>query len=166
MHVRRATQQIGDLLSGAISWDEYFIELIKLTSKRSKDPKRKVGACIVDSKKRIIGIGYNGFPRGCNDSDFSWASRTDAKSFSDSKHAYVVHAEVNAIINCGTTRLDGHKLYTTFFPCNECTKIIIQSGIKEIVYIEAKEFGEEANASLKMLKASGVTIKEYDLVFA
>ena len=113
-----------------ISWDEYFMGVALLSSYRSKDPNTKVGACIVNKHKRIVGIGYNGFPYGCSDDEFPWERDGD---FCNTKYPYVVHAEPNAILN-STSDLHGATLYVSLFPCNECMKLIIQSGIKEIVY--------------------------------
>ncbi|MBQ3002007.1 MAG: dCMP deaminase family protein [Bacilli bacterium] len=144
-----------------ISWDTYFMGVALLSSKRSKDPNTKVGACIVNSAKRIIGIGYNGFPFGCSDDEFPWARD---KGFLDSKYPYVVHAEPNAILN-STASLDGATLYVTLFPCHECAKLIIQSGIKEIVYMSDKYNGTESDmASKKMLAAAGVKTRMIDEV--
>ena len=137
-----------------ISWDEYFMGVALLSSLRSKDPSTKVGACIVNNKKRIVGIGYNGMPYGCDDDEFPWDREGE---FLDTKYPYVVHAEPNAILN-STTKLDNSTIYVTLFPCNECAKLIIQSGIKEIVYMGDKYEGSEADiASKKMLKSAGVT---------
>ncbi len=137
-----------------ISWDEYFIGVAILSSLRSKDPNTKVGACIVNEKNRIIGIGYNGLPYGCSDDIFPWERSGE---FLDTKYPYVVHAEPNAILN-STTSLDNARLYVTLFPCHECAKLIIQSGIKEIVYMSDKYEGTESDmASKKMLSSAGVT---------
>ena len=136
-----------------ISWDTYFMGVALLSSKRSKDPNTKVGACIVNGAKRIIGIGYNGFPFGCSDDEFPWARD---KGFLDSKYPYVVHAEPNAILN-STASLEGATLYVTLFPCHECAKLIIQSGIKEIVYISDKNANDDTTvASKRLLSAAGV----------
>lgn len=144
-----------------ISWDTYFMGVALLSSKRSKDPNTKVGACIVNGAKRIIGIGYNGFPFGCSDDEFPWARDKD---FLDSKYPYVVHAEPNAILN-STASLEGATLYVTLFPCHECAKLIIQSGIKEIVYMSDKYNGTESDmASKKMLAAAGVKTRMIDEV--
>ena len=116
-----------------ISWDQYFMGVALLSAKRSKDPSTQVGACVVNQDKRIIGIGYNGFPTGCSDDVFPWG-KTDENSL-NTKYPYVVHAEPNAILNC-TSNIKGATLYVTLFPCNECAKLIIQSGIKHIVYIK------------------------------
>ena len=116
-----------------ISWDEYFMGLAILSSFRSKDPSRKVGACIVDPKTNtVLSLGYNGFPRGCSDSDFPWGK--DAKLEKDTKYPYVVHAELNAILNAHKD-LRGSHLYTTLEPCKECVKAIIQAGIVKIIYL-------------------------------
>ena len=82
-----------------ISWDAYFMGVALLSSKRSKDPNTKVGACIVNSEHRIVGIGYNGFPVGCSDDEFPWGRDGD---FLDTKYPYVVHAEPNAILNANS----------------------------------------------------------------
>lgn len=140
-----------------ISWDEYFMGVAKLSALRSKDPNTKVGACIVNEKKRIVGIGYNGLPYGCNDDEYPWERSGD---FLDTKYPYVVHAEPNAILN-STNKLDNATIYVTLFPCNECAKLIIQSGIKEIVYVSDKYDGTNENtASKKMLKSAGIKIRQ------
>ena len=115
-----------------ISWDEYFMGVAALSAKRSKDPKTQVGACIVNQDKRIIGIGYNGFPNGCSDILFPWSANKNLPE-EWTKYPYVVHAEANAILNC-TSSMKGATLYVTRFPCNECAKLIIQAGIKKVVY--------------------------------
>ncbi len=139
-----------------ISWDEYFMGVALLSSLRSKDPNTKVGACIVNQDKRIVGIGYNGFPFGCSDDVFPWAN-DKTKPVLDTKYPYVVHAEPNAILNA-TSNIKGATLYVTLFPCNECAKLIIQSGIKHIVYMDNKYENESSTqASKRMLDAAGVT---------
>ena len=144
-----------------ISWDTYFMGVALLSSYRSKDPNTKVGACIVNQQKRIIGIGYNGFPYGCSDDEFPWERNGD---YLDCKYPYVVHAEPNAILN-STTSLENAILYVTLFPCNECAKLIIQSGIKEIVYMEDKYNGTPSDtASKKMLEAAGVKTRKMEKV--
>lgn len=144
-----------------ISWDTYFMGVALLSSYRSKDPNTKVGACIVNQQKRIIGIGYNGFPYGCSDDEFPWERNGD---YLDCKYPYVVHAEPNAILN-STTSLENAILYVTLFPCNECAKLIIQAGIKEIVYMEDKYNGTPSDtASKKMLEAAGVKTRKMEQV--
>lgn len=146
-------------MSKVISWDEYFMGLAKLSAKRSKDPNTQVGCCIVNDEKKIVAIGYNGLPRGCNDKDFPWDIRKG--NLEDTKYAYVVHAERNAILNA-TTSLKGTTLYVTLFPCNECVKSIIQSGIKEIVYEDSKYDGCDFDiAAKKMLQSTNITIRQY-----
>ena len=138
-----------------ISWDEYFMGVALLSAKRSKDPSTQVGACVVNEDKRIIGIGYNGFPTGCRDDEFPW-SKDDTNRL-NTKYPYVVHAEPNAILNC-TSSIKGATLYVTLFPCNECAKLIIQSGIRHIVYMNDKYRNQESDiASRRMLDAAGVT---------
>lgn len=141
-----------------ISWDEYFMGVAKLSAKRSKDPNTQVGCCIVNNDKRIVAVGYNGLPRNCDDNDFPWNCRDGA--LQDTKYAYVVHAELNAILNA-TTPLAGCTLYVTLFPCNECMKSIIQSGIKEVVYEDNKYDGKDFDlASKKMQQAANIKIRQ------
>ena len=140
-----------------ISWDEYFMGVALLSSKRSKDPNTKVGACIVNKNKRIVGIGYNGLPYGCCDDCFPWEREGE---FLETKYPYVVHAEPNAILNA-TENLTGATLYVSLFPCNECAKLIIQSGIKEIVYLDNKYADTDScKASVRMFNAAGVKLRQ------
>lgn len=142
-----------------LPWDDYFMYVAKLSSRRSKDPKVQVGACVVDPDNKISGIGYNGFPRGCSDQEFPWTARSESESLYDSKHAYVCHAEVNAIMNCSATNLKGNVLYVTHFPCHECAKIIIQSDITKVVYLQEHKPGDDSyRATRRMFKAAGVGI--------
>ncbi len=144
-----------------ISWDEYFMGVALLSAQRSKDPNTKVGACIVNDRNRIIGIGYNGFPYGCNDNEYPWENSKDLK-FLDTKYPYVVHAEANAILN-STSSLQGATLYVSLFPCNECAKLIIQSGIKHLVYMSDKYSGQDNNiASRRMLESAGIDFRKMD----
>ncbi len=116
-----------------ISWEEYFMSIAQLSALRSKDPNTQVGACIVNSERRIIGIGYNGFPIGCSDDDLPWGREGD---FLDTKYPYVCHAEMNAITNSANKQdLGGATIYVSLFPCNECAKLIVQVGIKKVVYL-------------------------------
>lgn len=139
-----------------INWDEYFMGVSLLASKRSKDPNTQVGACIVNDNHIILSTGYNGFPYGCSDDDFPWSRDGD-----DTKYAYVVHAELNAILNANGRSLRGATIYVDLFPCNECAKAIIQSGIKEVVYLYSKYDDSPATiASKRMLKSAGVKIRE------
>ena len=140
-----------------ISWDTYFMGIAQLSSKRSKDPKTQVGACIVNHENKIVGIGYNGFPKGISDDDFPWQDQGD---YLQTKYPFVVHAEANAILNA-SQNLNDCKLFVTLFPCNECTKIIIQSGIKELVYVSNKDEGKDFQiASRKMLEKAQVKLRQ------
>lgn len=140
-----------------ISWDQYFMGVAILSGMRSKDPNTKVGACIVNEDLKIVGIGYNGFPKGCDDDIFPWERKG---SFLNVKYPYVVHAEPNAILN-STVSLKNATLYVTLFPCNECVKLIIQSGIKEIVYMEEKYSGTDSDlAAKKMLDAAQIKVRK------
>ena len=143
--------------SDYISWDEYFMGVSLLAAKRSKDPNTQVGACIVDQNNIILSTGYNGFPYGCSDDVYPWEREGD-----DTKYNYVVHAELNAILNARGKNLKGAKLYVDLFPCNECAKAIIQSGIKTIVYDSNKYENEPSTiASRRMLDAAGVRYYQY-----
>lgn len=138
-----------------LTWDEYFMGLAHLSAKRSKDPSTQVGACIVSPEKRVVGIGYNGFPNGCDDDVFPWDREG---SFANTKYPFVVHAELNAILN-STQNLKGCSLYVSLFPCNECAKAIIQSGISRIVYESDKYADTDATkASKRMLIAANVEL--------
>ncbi len=140
-----------------ISWDTYFMGIAQLSSKRSKDPKTQVGACIVSPENKIVGIGYNGFPKGISDDVFPWKDQGD---FLETKYPYVVHAEANAILNA-SQNLEDCKLFVTLFPCNECTKLIIQSGIKELIYVSNKDEGKDFQiASRKMLEKAQVKLRQ------
>lgn len=142
-----------------ISWDEYFMGIAYLSSMRSKDPHTQVGACIVSKDNKILSMGYNGFPIGCDDDEFPWEREGELY---DSKYAYVTHSELNAILNYRGGSLEGTKLYVTLFPCNECAKAIIQAGIRELVYADDKYSGTPANlASKRMLKKAGVKVTSY-----
>ncbi len=138
-----------------ISWDEYFMGVAMLAARRSKDPSTQVGACIVSKDNIIISTGYNGMPKGCSDDEFPW-ERTGVEN--ETKYPYVVHAELNAILNANGRDLRGSRIYVALFPCNECAKAIIQSGIREIVYLSDKYKDTMGNfASKKMLDAAGVS---------
>lgn len=128
-----------------------------LSAKRSKDPGKRVGACIVNQYNKIIGIGYNGFPIGCSDDDLPWNS--EAECLLDLKNTYVVHSEVNAILN-STKDLHGAKLYVLLFPCNECAKIIIQSGISEVIYLQDYRHTEIVQATKKMFKLANIKTRK------
>ena len=137
-----------------ISWDEYFMGVALLAAKRSKDPNTQVGACIVDENNVIISTGYNGFPVGCSDDEFPWNREGEI-----TKYPFVVHAELNAILNANGKSMRGSKIYVALFPCNECAKAIIQAGIKEVVYLSDKYADTDGTkASKMMLNASGVKL--------
>ncbi len=141
-----------------ISWDIYFMGVSLLAAKRSKDPHTQVGACIVSSRNIILSTGYNGFPCGCSDDEYPW-DRTGE----DTKYPYVVHAELNAILNSQGRDLHGAVIYVSLFPCNECAKAIIQSGIKEVVYLCDKYADSPSTvASKRMLTSAGVKLTRID----
>ena len=145
-----------------LDWDTYFMAIAKLSAKRSKDPSTQVGACIVSEDNRIISIGYNGTPNGFNDDIFPWDREGHPL---DTKYLYVVHAERNAILNYRGNRKDfvNAKIYVDLFPCNECAKEIIQSGITEVVYLSDKyKDTNEVVASKRLFDACGVTYRALD----
>ena len=143
-----------------ISWDEYFMGVALLAAQRSKDPSTQVGACIVDNSNRILSTGYNGFPHGCSDDDFPWNRDS---SLGETKYPYVVHAELNSILNASGKSLFEAKIYVALFPCNECAKAIIQAGIKTLVY-ESDKYADtpSTRASKRMLNAAGVRYYQYN----
>ena len=153
-----------------LTWDEYFMSIAKLSSMRSKDPSTQVGACIVGLDNRILSIGYNGAPNGYSDDHFPWQREGDMLN---TKYAYVCHAEMNAILNYRGTRkeLENSKIYVDLFPCNECAKLIIQAGIKEVVYLSSKfkdkdgklKETDSVKASKKMFKECDVKMTEVKL---
>ena len=146
-----------------ISWDEYFMGVALLASMRSKDPNTQVGACIVSDDNRILSIGYNGAPNGFDDERFPWSREGENLN---TKYPYVCHAEMNAILNYRGNKkdLEHAKIYVDLFPCNECAKIIIQSGIKEVVYLSNKYADSENNiASRKLFDECGVIYKKLEL---
>lgn len=141
-----------------ISWDDYFMGVSMLSAMRSKDPNSQVGACIVNQKKQIVATGYNGWPRGIHDDLLPW---TREGSVLEKKYVYVVHAEANAIVNA-TSSLEGCSIYVALYPCNECAKLIIQSGIKEVIYVSDKySHLDEYVASKKMLHLAGVKTRKF-----
>lgn len=143
-----------------LSWDQYFMGIALLSAERSKDPNTQVGACIVGANNKILSVGYNGMPSGCNDDEMPWGRVGKPL---ENKYFFVCHAELNAILNYSGGSLAGATCYSTLFPCNECAKAIIQSGIKEIVYLSDKYSDIEATmASEMMFNMAGVTFRAFD----
>lgn len=143
-----------------LKWDEYFMGIALLSAERSKDPQTSVGACIVNQDNKILSVGYNGMPLGCSDDEFPWDREGEPLN---TKYLYVCHAELNALLNYTGTDLRGAKIYTTLFPCNECTKAIIQSGINEIIYLSDKYSDTDSTiASKTMLHAAGIQFRSYN----
>ncbi len=139
-----------------INWDEYFMGVAMLAAKRSKDPSTQVGACIVSPDNIILSTGYNGFPKGCSDDEFPWD-----REGAETKYPFVVHAELNAILNCNGKDLRKAKLYVALFPCNECAKAIIQAGIGEVIYLSDKYANDPmTQASKRMMTAAGVPFRQ------
>lgn len=148
-------------MSTIINWNQYFMGVAKLSAFRSKDPNTQVGACIVTPDNKIVGVGYNGLPWGCDDTDFPWESREG--DMYDTKYPYVVHAELNAILN-STKNLMNCRIYVSLFPCHECVKAIIQSGIKEIIYEDDKYADTPSDrAAKRMLDSAGVLYTKIDV---
>ncbi len=150
-----------------INWDEYFMGIAMLSAQRSKDPSTQVGACIVSSENKILSVGYNGMPRSCDDDVYPWDREGEAL---DTKYMFVCHAELNAILNYSGSNLRGSKVYVTLFPCNECAKALIQSGVSEVIYysdkysdsfstLAAKRMFESAGIKMTAYKESGKEIK-------
>ena len=143
-----------------LSWDEYFMGVALLSAGRSKDNNTQVGACIVSDENKVLSVGYNGMPTGCSDDDMPWDREGDALS---TKYPFVCHAELNAILNRITGSLKGARIYVSLFPCNECAKAIIQSGIKEVVYMEDKYADSDSvKASKMMFEMAGVKYRMYE----
>ncbi len=141
-----------------LSWDEYFMGIALLSAKRSKDPSTCVGACIVSPENRILSVGYNGMPRGCSDDEYPWEREGNDL---ETKYFYVCHAELNAILNYTGTNMKGARVYTTLFPCNECTKALIQAGITEVIYQSDKYNLTPANiAAKRMFASAGVSCRQ------
>ena len=139
-----------------ITWDEYFMGVAMLAARRSKDPNTQVGACIVSQDKSIISTGYNGLPNGCSDDEYPWEREGE-----ETKYPYVVHAELNAILNANGRDLRGSRLYVALFPCNECAKAIIQAGVKEVLYLSDKYADTSATrASKRMMDSAGVAYRQ------
>lgn len=146
--------------SDYISWDEYFMGVAILAGKRSKDPSTQVGACIIDNDNKILSQGYNGLPRGCSDDEFPWNREGEIL---ETKYPYVVHAELNAILNSRGANLYGSKIYVALFPCNECAKAIIQAGIKEVVYLSDKySDSDNVKASKRLFNAAKVKMTKLE----
>ena len=146
--------------SDYLSWDEYFMAVALLSAQRSKDPNTQVGACVANEQNKIVGVGYNGFPWGCSDDELPWAREG---TFLDTKYPYVCHAEVNAVLNSITYNLNNCRIYVGLFPCNECTKIIIQAGIREIIYMSDKyKATDTVRASKRMLDHAGISYRRFE----
>ncbi|MGL1932442.1 MAG: dCMP deaminase family protein [Desulfotalea sp.] len=141
-----------------LDWEEYFMAVAVLSAQRSKDPSTQVGACIANPDNKIVGVGYNGFPQGCGDDELPWQREGD---FLDTKYPYVCHAELNAVLNSISRNLKGCRIFVALFPCNECMKVIIQSGICEIIYLSDKyKDTDSVKASKKMMTLAGVKCRQ------
>ena len=143
-----------------ITWDEYFMGIAKLSANRSKDPSTQVGACIVNDEHQILSLGYNGMPIGMNDDNAPWDREGE---YLNTKYPYVCHSELNAILNARGINLTNATLYVTLFPCNECSKAIIQSGIKKVIY-ESDKYADTdgVKASKRMFDLAGIKYRLYE----
>lgn len=142
-----------------LSWEQYFMAVAMLSAQRSKDPNTQVGACIVDQRRRIVAVGYSGFPTGCSDDELPWNREGPPL---ETKYPFVCHAELNAILNRNSADLCGCTLYTTLFPCNECAKAIIQSGIAEVVFLSDKYHDSDIyKAARIMFEMAGVRVRGF-----
>ena len=152
---------MGEKRQDYISWDEYFMGVAMLSGMRSKDPNTQVGACIVSQDNKILSMGYNGFPKGCDDDEFPWARTGESN---ETKYPFVTHAELNAILNYRGGSLEGAKIYVALFPCNECAKILAQVGIGEVVYLSDKYDGTDGNLiSKRILTSCGISYRGMEL---
>eukprot|EP00033_Pygsuia_biforma_P002306 GCRY01002554.1.p1 GENE.GCRY01002554.1~~GCRY01002554.1.p1 ORF type:complete len:171 (-),score=19.11 GCRY01002554.1:263-775(-) len=147
------------------TWDETFMKIAYVIAERSKDPKTQVGAVIVDENNIVLSLGYNGFPRGCSDDEFPWhrGKGSSAEPDAETKYMYVIHAECNALL-MSTTSLQNSKIYVTLFPCNNCAKMIIQKGVKEVIYADEGEMSSASFiAAKRMFSAAGVCLRKFSL---
>ena len=147
-----------------ISWDEYFMSVAKLSAMRSKDPYTQVGCCIVSKDNRILSVGYNGAPNGFDDEKFPWGREGNCL---DTKYMYVCHSELNAILNYRGNNNDfiDAKIYVRYFPCNECAKAIIQTGIKEVIYSFSYDYdhhSDEMEVSIRLFDQCGVKYRKFN----
>ncbi len=132
-------------------WHKRFLDLCEHVATWSKDPSTKLGSVIVDDKKRVVSIGYNGFPRGVDD-------RHDRYDDRPTKYLFVAHAERNALDNA-PMMVDNCTMYVTLLPCNECAKSIIQKGITTVVtYRPEREDVFNWNITLAMFNEAGVNV--------
>ena len=156
---KKFNQQRTDYLE----WEDYFMSVALLSSQRSKDPNKQVGACIVNKENKIVSIGYNGMPMGCNDSEMPWC-KSDPENRLNSKYLYVCHAEMNAILNKNSSDVKNCRIYVTLFPCNECAKLIIQSGIKTVIFktrTAGKKYLVPFEATQKLFEMAKVEFRQY-----
>ncbi|GJP37638.1 hypothetical protein CLOM_g22077 [Closterium sp. NIES-68] len=165
-HRRKHDPYDARMRRGYLSWDDYFMAMAFLSAQRSKDPNRQVGACIVGSDHVILGIGYNGFPRGIPDALLPWAKLSAQNDPLETKYPYVCHAEVNAVLNRNHASALDQRLYVTMFPCNDCAKVIIQAGIKEVIFFSDKPPTRNPKdiayaASRKLLELAGVKVWQH-----
>ena len=159
-----AQQPFNQQRTNYLQWEDYFMSIAILSAKRSKDPNKQVGACIVNTENKIVSIGYNGMPIGCDDSDMPWC-KNDPQNKLNSKYLYVCHAEMNAIMNKNSADVKNCRIYVTMFPCNECAKLIIQSGIKHVIYktrTAGKKYLVPFQATQKMFEMAGVSFREFE----
>lgn len=145
-----------------LKYDRVFMAVAELSAMRSKDPVTQVGACIVDNEQQIVGIGYNGMPVGLSDDEFSWL-KNDADPLED-KRTYVCHAEMNAVLNGNGKSTRNCRVYVALFPCCECAKLLIQSGIREVIYAREKDATTRPTyrASRRMMESAGIILRRFN----
>lgn len=156
-------QMASSKRAGVLAWDDYFLAVAFLSAQRSKDPNTQVGACVVDADNHIVGVGYNGFPRGISDDALPWARAVpEGGSELDTKYPFVCHAEMNAILNLNTGSAKGCRIFVALFPCNKCAQLIIQAGIVEVVFVADKYHDRpDFIASRRMLDLAGVPCRQH-----
>ena len=162
--VRIMNKKISEKRKEYLLWKEYFLLLMLAAAARSKDPSTQVGACIVNKENQILSIGYNGLTKGMNDDEMCWASIGEITGETDKiKDPYIVHAERNAILNFrgSLSELKDTTMYVLYYPCTECTKEIIQAGIKHVIYLR-KYKPTSTIISEKMFRAAGVITEPYN----
>lgn len=142
-----------------LPWHDYFLAHALLGAFRSPDPSTQVG-CVLVKNKQIVGMGYNGYPKGVE--PFTW-NRDPKAPMLESKYTYVVHSEVNAVLNTSREDCKGATAYMTLFPCNHCAGIMISAGIKDIVYFDDKYHDMDfSKAARKLLRAAKVPFQQYE----
>ena len=146
------------MIENRLHWDDHHMLLALVASLRSPDPNTQVGAVIVSRDNQILSTGYNAFPRGIPQCFLNWNREGEPLN---TKYPFVVHAEANAILN-NNTKLEGSVIFCTLFPCNECAKIIIQAGIKTVIFLNNPyQDTWQIKASMELLSLAGVKVQQH-----